>query len=287
MLRCDIGLQERDLYANLPPIDRKAVTAPELLIAKQEGRKIVALTAYDASFARLLDEAGVDLVLVGDSLGNVIQGRATTLPVSVDDIVYHTRAVAQGLQAALLVADMPFLSASSDERALHNAGRMLAEGGAAMVKVEGAGAMVQRVALLVANDIPVCGHLGLTPQSVHRLGGYKVQGRDEQARQQLLADARALTEAGASALVLECVPTDLAAEVSAAIAIPTIGIGAGPQCDGQILVLQDLLGISSGRRPRFVKDFSEGRLPIRTALSAYVTAVREGSFPDAEHSYAG
>jgi len=278
---------ESDLYANQPPAERKPVTAPALIKAKSEGRKIVSLTAYDATFARLVDEAGVDMVLVGDSLGNVIQGLSTTLPVSVADIVYHCKAVANGLQAALLVADMPFLSAATPERAITHAGRMLAEGGAAMVKVEGAGPMVDIVKLLVQRDIPVCGHLGLTPQSVHRLGGYRVQGRDEQARAQLLEDAQRLVDAGASALVLECVPSAVAAAVTAAIPIPTIGIGAGPDCDGQILVVQDVLGISGGRRPRFVKDFSEGKLPIREALAAFVNAVHDGSFPDPEHSYSG
>ncbi|MCB1606857.1 MAG: 3-methyl-2-oxobutanoate hydroxymethyltransferase [Xanthomonadales bacterium] len=286
MVHCDKAPEGHDLYANLPAVDRKPMTAPALLQAKADGRKIVSLTAYDASFARLLDEAGVDLVLVGDSLGNVIQGLATTIPVSVDDIVYHCRAVSRGLHSALLVADMPFLSAATPERALTNAGRMLAEGGAAMVKLEGAGEMVEITSLLVRHDIPVCAHLGLTPQSVHRLGGYRVQGRDQQARAQLLADARALAEAGASALVLECVPSDLAAEVTANIPIPTIGIGAGVDCDGQILVVHDVLGISPGRRPRFVKDFSEGQYAIRQALAAYVAAVRDGSFPDADHSYA-
>ena len=285
MVHCDKAPEGHDLYANLPAVDRKPMTAPALLQAKADGRKIVSLTAYDASFARLLDEAGVDLVLVGDSLGNVIQGLATTIPVSVDDIVYHCRAVSRGLHSALLVADMPFLSAATPERALTNAGRMLAEGGAAMVKLEGAGEMVEITSLLVRHDIPVCAHLGLTPQSVHRLGGYRVQGRDQQARAQLLADARALAEAGASALVLECVPSDLAAEVTANIPIPTIGIGAGVDCDGQILVVDDMLGLFTDFRPSFVRRYAELGEATDAAIAAYAEEVRARTFPAAEHVF--
>jgi 3-methyl-2-oxobutanoate hydroxymethyltransferase len=265
---------------------RAPVTVPKLRQMKSAGEKIVALTAYDASFARVLDAAGVDLVLVGDSLGMVLQGHANTLPVTVEDIVYHSACVARGMHAPLLVADMPFQSYATPERALSAAAPMLAAGHASMVKLEGAGPLLDSIRFLTERDIPVCAHLGLTPQSVLRLGGYGVQGREEKAAQRLLEDARAVAEAGADLLVLECVPSALAAKVTAALAIPTIGIGAGPGCDGQILVLHDMLGIASGhRRPRFVKNFLEGRDSIEGAVRAYAEAVRDGSFPAAEHGY--
>ena len=266
---------------------RTKVTVPELRRMKAEQRRIVSLTAYDASFARVLDAAGVDLVLVGDSLGMVIQGHDSTLPVSVADIVYHCAAVSRGLASALLVADMPFQSCATPLRALEAATPMLAEGGASMVKIEGAGPMLGAIEFLAAREIPVCAHLGLTPQSVLRLGGYRVQGREQAAAERLRADARAVAEAGADLLVLECVPSALAAAITADIAIPTIGIGAGPDCDGQILVLHDMLGINSGhRRPRFVKDFLAGAGSVAGAVEAYAKAVREGSFPGPEHGYA-
>jgi 3-methyl-2-oxobutanoate hydroxymethyltransferase len=266
---------------------RPAITVPRLRQMKAEGQRIVSLTAYDASFARLLDGAGVDLILIGDSLGMVVQGHASTLPVTVADIVYHTACVNRGLRSALLVADMPFQSCATPLRALESAMPILAEGGASMVKVEGAGPMLDAISFLTARDIPVCAHLGLTPQSVLKLGGYKVQGREQAAAERLLADAEAVAAAGAELLVLECVPSALAAEVTARLAIPTIGIGAGPSCDGQILVLHDMLGINSGhRRPRFVKNFLEGADSIDAAVRAYAQAVRDGSFPAAEHGYA-
>jgi 3-methyl-2-oxobutanoate hydroxymethyltransferase len=247
----------------------------------------VSLTAYDASFARVLDAAGVDFVLVGDSLGMVIQGHDSTLPVSVADIVYHCAAVSRGLASALLVADMPFQSCATPLRALEAATPMLAEGGASMVKIEGAGPMLEAIEFLSAREIPVCAHLGLTPQSVLRLGGYKVQGREQAAAERLRADARAVADAGADLLVLDCVPSALAAAITADIAIPTIGIGAGPSCDGQILVLHDMLGINSGhRRPRFVKDFLAEAGSVAGAVEAYARAVRDGSFPGPEHGYA-
>jgi len=265
---------------------RAPVTVPRLRQMKAEGERIAALTAYDASFARAMDAAGVDLVLVGDSLGMVVQGHASTLPVSVDDIVYHTACVARGLHAALLVADMPFQSYATPERALDAAARMLAQGGASMVKLEGAGALLDSIRFLAERDIPVCAHLGLTPQSVLRLGGYKVQGREQAAAERLRADARAVQDAGADLLVLECVPSALAAEVTAMLSIPTIGIGAGPDCDGQILVLHDMLGINSGhRRPRFVRDFLADGGSVAGALEAFVRAVKSGEFPTAEHGY--
>lgn len=265
---------------------RPALTVPKLRQMKAEGKRIVALTAYDASFARTLDACGVDVILVGDSLGMVVQGHASTLPVTVEDIVYHSACVARGLASALLIADMPFQSYATPDRAIDAATAMLAAGGASMVKLEGAGPLLESIRFLSERDIPVCAHLGLTPQSVLRLGGYRVQGREAAAAQKLLADARAVVDAGADLLVLECVPSALAAEITRSIAVPTIGIGAGPSCDGQILVLHDLLGINSGhRRPRFVKNFLEQGGSIDGAIRAYVEAVRGGTFPAAEHGY--
>ena len=265
---------------------RAPMTVPKLRQMKADGVRIAALTAYDASFARALDAAGVDFVLVGDSLGMVVQGHASTLPVTVDDIVYHSACVARGLRTGLLVADMPFQSYATPERALDAATKMLAIGGASMVKLEGAGPLLESIHFLTQRDIPVCAHLGLTPQSVLRLGGYKVQGREQAAAEQLRQDARAVEAAGADALVLECVPSALAAEITADIGIPTIGIGAGPGCDGQILVLHDLLGINSGhRRPRFVRDFLATGGSVAGALEAFVQAVKSGEFPTAEHGY--
>ena len=265
---------------------QKAWTVPALAQAKAQGRRLAMLTAYDAGFARVLDRNGIDLVLVGDSLGMVVQGHGSTLPVSVADIAYHTAAVARVLQRALLVADLPFQADATPERAL-DASVALLQAGAQMVKLEGAGHKLDVIRFLAARDIPVCSHLGLTPQSVLKLGGFKVQGREQAAAAQLLADARAVAAAGASLLVLECVPTGLAKEITAAVDIPTIGIGAGPHCDGQVLVLHDLLGLDSGhRRPRFVKDFLAQGGSVAAAVQAYAAAVREGSFPDAEHAYA-
>jgi len=265
---------------------RTPLTVPRLRQMKAAGEKIVALTAYDASFARVLDAAGVDLVLVGDSLGMVLQGHASTLPVTVEDIVYHCACVSRGMHAPLLVADMPFGSYATPERAFDAAVPMLSAGHASMVKLEGAGHVLDVIRFLSSRDVPVCAHLGLTPQSVLRLGGFSVQGREEVAAHRLRDDARAVAEAGADLLVLECVPSALAAQITRDIDIPTIGIGAGPDCDGQILVLHDMLGIASGhRRPRFVKNFLEGRDSIEGAIRAYAEAVREGSFPAPEHGY--
>ena len=266
--------------------ERKPWTVPMLADAKQAGRKLAMLTAYDAGFARAMDAAGIDLVLVGDSLGMVVQGRDSTLPVTVDDIAYHTACVARGLSTTLLVSDLPFQADASPARALDAATRFL-QAGAVMAKLEGAGHKLEVIRHLVEREIPVCGHLGLTPQSVLRLGGYKVQGRDERAAAQLLADARAVQDAGATLLVLECVPTPVAASITAELGIPTIGIGAGPRCDGQVLVLHDVLGLDSGhRRPKFVKDFLAEGGSVDGAFRAYAEAVRSGSFPDASHSYA-
>ncbi|MEO6365001.1 MAG: 3-methyl-2-oxobutanoate hydroxymethyltransferase [Luteimonas sp.] len=265
---------------------RKPFTVPELAEAKRAGRRLVMLTAYDTGFARTLDANGVDLVLVGDSLGMVVQGHDSTLPVTVDDIAYHTRCVARGLSRALLIADLPFQSDATPERALESATRLL-QCGAAMVKLEGAGHKLDTIRFLVEREIPVSAHLGLTPQSVLRFGGYKVQGRDEAAASALREDANAVAEAGASMLVLECVPSPLAASITQSVPIPTIGIGAGAACDGQVLVLHDLLGLDSGhRRPKFVKDFLAEGGSVAGAVRAFAQAVRDGSFPDAEHTYA-
>jgi 3-methyl-2-oxobutanoate hydroxymethyltransferase len=264
---------------------RKPVTVPGLRAMKAEGRKIVMLTAYDASFAAQLETAGVDVALVGDSLGMVVQGRSSTLPVTVDDVVYHTAAVARGLSATLLVADLPFMSDRDVPHALDASTRLLAEGGAAMVKIEGAGPSCDVIAALSARDIPVCAHLGLTPQSVHAFGGYRVQGREQAGADKLLADAHAVADAGAALLVLECVPATLAARITAELPIPTIGIGAGADCDGQVLVVYDMLGITHGKRPRFSKDFLAGRGSVADAIAAYADDVRAGRFPAAEHTY--
>jgi 3-methyl-2-oxobutanoate hydroxymethyltransferase len=265
--------------------DSKPWTVPALAEAKRNGQKLVMLTAYDAGFARAFDAHGVDLILIGDSLGMVVQGHDSTLPVTTDDMVYHTRAVARVLQRALLVADLPFGADATPERALDASLRLL-QAGAEMVKIEGAGFKLDVIRYLVEREIPVCSHLGLTPQSVLRLGGYRVQGRGD-AAQQLRDDAKAAVDAGATLIVLECVPTPIATQVTADVAVPTIGIGAGPGCDGQVLVLHDFLGLDSGhRRPKFVKDFLADGGSVAGAVRAYADAVRDGSFPDAEHAYA-
>jgi len=265
--------------------DSKSWTVPALAEAKRDGRKLVMLTAYDAGFARAFDANGVDLILIGDSLGMVVQGHDSTLPVTVADIAYHTAAVARVLQRALLVADLPFGADATPERAFE-ASLQLLQAGAEMVKIEGAGFKLDVIRHLVEREIPVCSHLGLTPQSVLTLGGFKVQGRGE-AAERLRADARAVVEAGASLLVLECVPSPLATQVTADVPVPTIGIGAGAGCDGQVLVMHDFLGLDSGhRRPKFVKDFLAEGGSVAGAVRAYADAVRAGTFPDAEHAYA-
>lgn len=261
-----------------------AVTVPALAAMKAEGRAITMLTAYDASFARLIDVAGVDCVLVGDSLGNVIQGRDSTLAVTVDDMVYHTRAVRRGLDRALLVTDLPFMSYHDRASAMAAAAAVM-RAGAQMVKLEGGSAHADTVAALVANGVPVCAHLGLTPQHVHQLGGYRVQGREAGPAQRLKADALALAEAGAGMLVLECVPAPLAQEVSQSLDIPVIGIGAGRAVDGQVLVSYDMLGLSPGRAPRFVHDFLAGTGSVHEAIAAYVAAVQARRFPGDEHAW--
>lgn len=262
------------------------ITNTRLLDMKSKSEKIVSLTAYDYSFASVLDTAGVDVILVGDSLGNVIQGRESTIPVTMDEMVYHSRCVANGCRRALLVTDLPFMSyQASIEQALVNAGRLMKEGGAEMVKLEGGAVMADTVKAMTDRGIPVCGHLGLQPQSVFKLGGYKVQGRDRESAERMQRDALVLQDAGVSLLVLEAVPSKLASLISHELTIPTIGIGAGPATDGQVLVLQDMLGIYPKPSPKFSKNFMQGAADIGAAVRAYVDAVRTGQFPAAEHSF--
>ena len=261
------------------------ISLSKLQQMKQQGERITVLTAYDASFAAILDAAGVDILLVGDSLGMVVQGQASTLPVSLDEMVYHTAMVARGSQRAMLIADLPFMSYATTEQALHSAARLMKEGGAQMVKLEGGSEVVETVSRLATCGIPVCAHLGLLPQSVHKLGGYRVQGRSEADAERILADALALQQAGADLLVLECVPRQLAAVITRQLSIPVIGIGAGADTDGQVLVLYDMLGITPGKRPVFSRDFLAGNDSIAAAVAAYVAAVREGRFPAAEHGF--
>ena len=262
-----------------------AVTLPVLSKMKRQGRAITMLTAYDATFARLLD-GEVEILLVGDSLGMVIKGEDNTLGVTVDEMLYHCRAVARGARRSLLVADMPFLSYQvSTSEAVRNAGRMLKEGNAAAVKIEGCfPALVSR---LVEVGIPVMGHLGLLPQSIHAVGGYRVQGRSKERAAELLQEARALEAAGVFCLVLEAVPLEVAREITGALSIPTIGIGAGPHCDGQVLVIYDLLGMNEGFQPRFLKCYESLAGRIRGAVRSYAEEVRGGSFPAEEHSFGG
>jgi 3-methyl-2-oxobutanoate hydroxymethyltransferase len=252
---------------------------------KAEGEPIACLTAYDASYAALVDAAGTDLVLVGDSLGMVIQGHDTTVPVTVDDIVYHCRIVDRGLHRAFLVADMPFMSYTKPGQALDNAVRLMQEGGAMMVKLEGGDDQVEIVEHLARHDIPVCAHLGLKPQSVHKIGGFKVQGREPDQAQEMLESAKRLQDAGADIVLLECVPNEVAEAVTGTLAVPVIGIGAGPHVDGQILVLYDILDITQGRTPRFVKNFQKGCDSPLAALQSFVRAVKEKQYPEAEHCF--
>jgi 3-methyl-2-oxobutanoate hydroxymethyltransferase len=262
------------------------MTVPEIVKKKRGGDKITCLTAYDYSFARILDEAGVDILLVGDSLGCVVQGHPNTLPVTMEDMIYHTRAVARGRKRALLVADMPFLSyQTSVERAVCNAGRLLQEGSAEAVKLEGGVARRETIEAITRAGIPVMGHIGLTPQSVHAFGGYKVQGKDKEARGKILSDARAVEDAGAFAVVLEGMPSDLAEEITGALAIPTIGIGAGAACDGQVLVIHDLLGLFEDFTPKFVKRYAELKEVMDGAVKHFIADVRNRKFPAPEHSF--
>ena len=252
---------------------------------RQRGEKIAMLTCYDASFAALLEAAGVDVLLVGDSLGMVLQGRETTLPVTLAEMVYHTECVARGAKQAFIIADMPFgTSQISPQDTFAHAAKLMAAG-AQMVKLEGGAVMLEIVRFLTSRGIPVCAHIGLTPQSVHQLGGYRVQGREEAAAKILLADALALEQAGAGLIVLEAMPALLAAEVTAQLTIPAIGIGAGANCSGQVLVLYDMLDIYPGKKPRFVKNFMQGADSIAQAVGRYVAEVKDGRFPALENSF--
>jgi len=275
------------MYSHLQdrPRTAKPVTIETLRGMKHAGEKIACLTAYDASFGAVVDEAGTDLVLVGDSLGMVIQGHDTTVPVTVNDMVYQTRCVARGVHRAFLVADMPFGSYALPEPAFANAVRLMQEGGAQMVKLEGGALQVRTVEFLASRDIPVCAHIGLTPQSIHKLGGFKVQGRESGAASQMRADAKSLQDAGADIVLLECVPNELGKSIRNTLEVPVIGIGAGPDVDGQILVLYDILDITQGKTPRFVRNFQVGQDSPLEAIRAYVGAVKDRSYPAPEHCF--
>jgi 3-methyl-2-oxobutanoate hydroxymethyltransferase len=265
----------------------KPVTLTTVREMKRRGEKITCLTAYDYSFASLLDNAGIDMIMVGDSLGMVMQGHETTLPVSIADMAYHSRCVARGIKRALLITDMPFMSyQQSPAHAFASAGRLMQKGGAQVVKLEGGEPMAETVRFLVERGVPVCAHLGLTPQSVHQLGGYRVQGRETTSAERIRHDARVLQEAGASLLVLEAVPSELAKSITAELDIPTIGIGAGKDCDGQVLVLHDMLGVYPRPSPKFSRNFMQGATDIETAIKSYIAAVKSGTFPGLEHSFA-
>lgn len=264
----------------------KRRTVLDLQQMKAQGEKISVLTAYDYPLARLMDQAGIDVILVGDSVGSVVAGYDTTLPVTMEEMLYHTRAVARGCQQALIVADMPFLSYQVDlVEARRNAGQLVKEGGAHAVKLEGGVHVAETIRSIVNMDIPVVGHIGLTPQSVHRMGGYRIQGRAKAQAEQLLADARAVADAGAFAMVLEGIPADLAKEITATVSIPTIGIGAGVDCDGQVLVIHDILGLCEKYSPKFVKRYADISGTISDGISEYISEVKEGTFPGPEHSF--
>ena len=273
-----------DAPAPVKQVVMKAVTIPSLSAMRASGTKIAMLTCYDASFASLMDRCGVEVLLIGDSLGMVCNGHTSTLPVTVAEVAYHTAAVARGNKSAMVVADMPFGSYATPQAAFDNAVQLIQAGGH-MVKLEGGAWLADTVRFLTERAIPVCAHLGLTPQSVHQLGGYKVQGKTIESADHLKADAKLLQECGASMLVLEAIPATLGKEVTDMLTIPTIGIGAGPDCSGQVLVMHDLLGVFPGRKARFVKNFMDGQTSIDAAVMAYVGAVKDGSFPAAEHCF--
>lgn len=263
----------------------KKVSVSTLLAKKQQGQKFATLTAYDASFAKLFDDAGIDLILIGDSLGMVLQGESSTLPVTVEHVAYHTRAVAAGTKRALILADMPFMSYATPEQTYQNAAELM-RAGANMVKIEGGEWLSDTITGLVQRGVPVCGHLGLTPQSVNVFGGFKIQGRGDEAAQQLIESAKALEQAGIQLLVLECIPAPLAKQVTECVSIPVIGIGAGSDTDGQILVMQDMLGITAGYVPSFSKNYLELTGNIQQAVELYVQEVEQGQFPSENESFA-
>lgn len=267
------------------PRNPGTVTIPALHKYKQQGEKFSVLTAYDASFAALLDAVGVDIILVGDSLGMVIQGHSTTIPVTMDDMVYHTSCVSRVCQHSLVMGDMPFMSYVNPDMAVNNARRLIQEGGAKMVKLEGGEQQIGIVKAIAEQGVPVCAHLGLRPQSVYKMGGFKVQGRDPQSAKQMLKDAFDLEAAGADLLLLECVPAALGKQITEKISIPVIGIGAGADTDAQVLVLQDVLGITYGKVPRFSKNFMQGCESVQSAIESYVNAVKLQQFPTDEHSF--
>lgn len=252
---------------------------------KTRGEKIASLTAYDASFAHILDQAGVEMVLVGDSLGMVVQGQSSTIPVTIDEMAYHSKMVSRGLERALLVTDMPFMSYPDPQTAMNNAAILMQQGYANMVKLEGGQPILECVQHIVGQGIPVCGHLGLLPQSVNQLGGYRVQGKDDAQAKAIIEDAKSLQQAGASAIVVECIPSSLAKKLTASVDIPIIGIGAGSDCDGQVLVSYDMLDITAGKRPKFSKNFMLEAGNISDAVSAYVQAVKNKEFPADEHTF--
>jgi 3-methyl-2-oxobutanoate hydroxymethyltransferase len=271
------------IYSFPTALPRKILSILDLALMKQRGEKISCLTAYDASFSALIDNVGIDVMLVGDSLGMVIQGQTSTVPVTIADMVYHCRCVSQVRQRAFVIADLPFLSYATPTVALENAAKLMQFGGAQMVKLEGAHPEIIR--FLVDFGVPVCGHLGLLPQSINQLGSYKVHGREQLEADKIIADAQALEQAGMSLLILECVPAVLAKKISALLKIPVIGIGAGVDCDGQVLVLYDMLGISLGKCPRFSKNFMTGANTIEAAIALYQHEVKNGLFPDFSRSY--
>ncbi|NOQ15010.1 MAG: 3-methyl-2-oxobutanoate hydroxymethyltransferase [Methyloprofundus sp.] len=268
-------------YSTLDKVKPKTIS--DLQQMKQAGQKISSLTAYDATFSALMDQAGIDVILVGDSLGMVVQGHSSTLPVSMQDMLYHTQLVSRGRQQAFVIADLPFMSNATPERAADNAALLIQQGGAQMVKLEGARCDI--IQFMVQQGIPVCAHLGLLPQSIYQLGKYAVQGKEDNEAQRILAEALKVEQAGAQLLIVECIPTALAQQISEQLSIPVIGIGAGSHCDGQVLVVYDMLGISLGRRPRFTKNYMQQEDSIFNAIQAYISEVKECQFPAQEHSF--
>lgn len=264
--------------------ERKSVTSHTLTALYNRHEKITMLTCYDASFASLMDQCGVEILLIGDSLGMVCQGKGSTLPVSIEEVAYHTECVARGNKTAMIVSDMPFGTYATPESAYDNAAELV-KAGAHMVKIEGGRWLEETVRFLTERAIPVCAHLGLTPQSVHQFGGYRVQGKNAEDARRILEDARILQNAGASLFVLEAIPATLGKDITAALSVPTIGIGAGPDCSGQVLVMHDMLNVFPGRKARFVRNFMEGQNSIEAAIRAYVSAVKDGSFPAQEHCF--
>jgi 3-methyl-2-oxobutanoate hydroxymethyltransferase len=271
-------------YLQEAATNRAPITISKLQAMREAGEKIAVLTAYDASFASLMDQSGIDVILVGDSLGNIIQGQTSTIPVTIEQMVYHVSCVAKGNQSAFLIADMPFGTYSTPEQAMENAAALM-RAGAHMVKLEGGSWLAETARFLVERSVPVCAHLGLLPQSVHTLGGFKVQGKSTEAADLLVKDAQALEKAGAQLLVLEAIPSELGKRVTTSIKLPTIGIGAGPDCSGQVLVMHDMLGAFPGRSPKFVKNFLSGQESIEAAFKSYIQEVKTGKFPGPEHCF--